>query len=93
LVEGVTILLAFEGTDVQGTRPAVLEASTLINLGSRVIRLAAHSTTPPTPTAMGQSFIITLYKKLLEMLQTDSFRVPLRIGISSTDGALASVKR
>jgi hypothetical protein len=39
LVEGDTILLAFEGTwkeqTVQGTPPAVLEASTLINLGSR----------------------------------------------------------
>jgi hypothetical protein len=39
LVEGATILLAFEGTDreqtVQGTRPAVLKASTLTNLGSR----------------------------------------------------------
>jgi hypothetical protein len=32
-----------------------------------VIRLAAHSTTPPTPTAMGQSFILfimTLYKNV-----------------------------
>jgi hypothetical protein len=42
LVEGATILLAFENRSmllkeqtVQGTRPAVLEASTLINLGSR----------------------------------------------------------
>jgi hypothetical protein len=26
------------------------------------MRLAAHSTTSPTPTAMGQSFIMTLYK-------------------------------
>jgi hypothetical protein len=25
------------------------------------MRLAAHPTTPPTPTAMGQSFIMTLY--------------------------------
>jgi hypothetical protein len=29
---------------------------------THVIRLAAHSTTSPTPTAMGQSFIMTLYK-------------------------------
>jgi hypothetical protein len=28
---------------------------------THVMRLAAHSTTPPTPTAMGQSFIMTLY--------------------------------
>jgi hypothetical protein len=27
------------------------------------MRLAAHSTTPPRPTGMGQSFIITLYKQ------------------------------
>jgi hypothetical protein len=27
---------------------------------THVMRLAAHSTTSPTPTAMGQSFIITL---------------------------------
>jgi hypothetical protein len=29
---------------------------------TRVMRLAAHSTKSPTPTAMGQSFIMTLYK-------------------------------
>jgi hypothetical protein len=28
---------------------------------THVMRFAAHSTTPPTPTAMGQSFIMTLY--------------------------------
>jgi hypothetical protein len=28
---------------------------------THVMRLAAHSTTSPTPTAMGQSFIMTLY--------------------------------
>jgi hypothetical protein len=27
---------------------------------THVMRLAAHSTTAPTPTAMGQSFIMTL---------------------------------
>jgi hypothetical protein len=31
---------------------------------THVMRLAAHSTTPTTPTAMGQSFIMTLYKYL-----------------------------
>jgi hypothetical protein len=37
LVEGATILLAFEGTDSsRNSTRAVLEASTLINLGSRV---------------------------------------------------------
>jgi hypothetical protein len=29
---------------------------------THVMKLAAHSTTSPTPTAMGQSFIMTLYK-------------------------------
>jgi hypothetical protein len=29
------------------------------------MRLAAHSTTSPTPTAMGQSFIMTLYMQLV----------------------------
>jgi hypothetical protein len=29
---------------------------------THVMRLAAHSITSPMPTAMGQSFIITLYK-------------------------------
>jgi hypothetical protein len=28
---------------------------------THVMRLAAHSTTSPTPNAMGQSFIMTLY--------------------------------
>jgi hypothetical protein len=28
---------------------------------THVTRLAAHSTTSPTPTAMGQSFIMSLY--------------------------------
>jgi hypothetical protein len=28
---------------------------------THVMRLPAHSTTSPTPTAMGQSFIMTLY--------------------------------
>jgi hypothetical protein len=28
---------------------------------THVMRLAVHSTTSPTPTAMGQSFIMTLY--------------------------------
>jgi hypothetical protein len=28
---------------------------------SHVMKLAAHSTKPPTPTTMGQSFIMTLY--------------------------------
>jgi hypothetical protein len=32
---------------------------------AHVMRLAAHSTTSPTPTAMGQSFIMTLYMKIL----------------------------
>jgi hypothetical protein len=32
---GATILLLLKEQTVQGTRPAVLEASTLINLGSR----------------------------------------------------------
>jgi hypothetical protein len=31
---------------------------------THVMRLAAHSTTSPTPTAMGQSFIMTLYFNL-----------------------------
>jgi hypothetical protein len=29
---------------------------------THVLRLAAHSTTSPTPTAMGQSFVMTPYK-------------------------------
>jgi hypothetical protein len=32
---------------------------------THVMRLAAHSTTSPTPTAMGQSFIMTLYQYFL----------------------------
>jgi hypothetical protein len=32
---------------------------------THVIKLAAHSTTSPTPTAMRQSFIMTLYITLL----------------------------
>jgi hypothetical protein len=31
---------------------------------THIIRLAAHSTTSPTPTAMGHSFIMTLYNTL-----------------------------
>jgi hypothetical protein len=34
---------------------------------THVMRLAAHSTTSPTPTAMGQSFIIILYVMYVEM--------------------------
>jgi hypothetical protein len=32
---------------------------------THVMRLAAHSTTSPTPTAMGHSFIMTLYMSKL----------------------------
>jgi hypothetical protein len=32
---------------------------------THVMKLAAHSTTSPTPTAMRQSFIVTLYKVLI----------------------------
>jgi hypothetical protein len=28
---------------------------------THIMKLAAHSTKPPTPTTMGQSFIMTLY--------------------------------
>jgi hypothetical protein len=34
---------------------------------THVMRLAAHSTTSPTPTAMGQSFIMILYVMYVEM--------------------------
>jgi hypothetical protein len=47
-----------------------------------VMKLAAHSTTSPTPTAMRQSFIMTLYKKLTAGLsspvQNNLFRRFLR---------------
>jgi hypothetical protein len=33
---------------------------------TRVIKLAAHSTTSPTPTAMRQSFIMTPYNKTMQ---------------------------
>jgi hypothetical protein len=35
---------------------------------THVIKLAAHSTTSPTPTAMGQSFIMTPYFVLLKIM-------------------------
>jgi hypothetical protein len=41
---------------------------------THIMRLAAHSTTSPTPTAVGQSFIMTLYIKLVSrkyILRTD----------------------
>jgi hypothetical protein len=34
---------------------------------THVMRLTAHSTTSPTPTAMGQSFIMILYVMYVEM--------------------------
>jgi hypothetical protein len=34
---------------------------------THVMRLAAHSTTSPTPTAMGQSFLMTLYIGMYEV--------------------------
>jgi hypothetical protein len=40
-----------------------------------VMRLVAHSTTSPTPTAMGQSFIITRYIKAIQKSKNHRRRI------------------
>jgi hypothetical protein len=42
---------------------------------THVMRLAADSTTSPTPTAMGQLFIITLYCILITILSVEIYSV------------------
>jgi hypothetical protein len=50
---------------------------------THVIRLAAHSTTSPTPTAMRQSFIMTPYNTNKECIGC-SFKFPVKVGVGES---------
>jgi hypothetical protein len=51
-------------------RHPFLVTSNIIIFTIYVMTLPAHSTTSPTPTAMGQSFIMTLYIYIIQEMKS-----------------------